>query len=35
MLLFREFEKDRRKMRLVGVRLSDLKPAEGKQVKLV
>jgi DNA polymerase IV (DinB-like DNA polymerase) len=33
-LLFREFEKDRRKMRLVGVRLSDLKPAEGKQVKL-
>jgi len=34
-LLFREFEKDRRKMRLVGVRLSDLKPAEGKQIKLV
>jgi len=34
-LLFREFEKDRRKMRLVGVRLSDLKPAQGKQVKLV
>jgi DNA polymerase IV (archaeal DinB-like DNA polymerase) len=33
-LLFREFERDRRKMRLVGVRLSDLKPAEGKQVKL-
>ena len=33
-LLFREFEKDRRKMRLVGVKLSDLKPAEGKQVKL-
>jgi DNA polymerase IV (DinB-like DNA polymerase) len=33
-LLFREFEKDRRKMRLVGVRLSDLRPAEGKQVKL-
>jgi len=33
-LLFREFEKDRRRMRLVGVRLSDLKPAEGKQVKL-
>ncbi len=33
-LLFREFEKDRRKMRLVGVRLSDLKPSEGKQVKL-
>jgi DNA polymerase IV (DinB-like DNA polymerase) len=34
-LLFREFEKDRRRMRLVGVRLSDLKPAEGKQVRLV
>ena len=33
-LLFREFEKDRRKMRLVGVRLSHLKPAEGRQVKL-
>jgi DNA polymerase IV (DinB-like DNA polymerase) len=33
-LLFREFEKDRRKMRLVGVRLSDLKPAEGRQAKL-
>src|SRR6266566_2503296 len=33
-LLFREFEKDRRKVRLVGVRLSDLKPAEGKQIKL-
>src|SRR5947199_1367497 len=33
-LLFREFEKDRRKMRLVGVRLSDLKPSEGMQVKL-
>jgi DNA polymerase IV (DinB-like DNA polymerase) len=33
-MLFREFEKDRRRMRLVGVRLSDLKPAEGKQVKL-
>ena len=34
-LLFREFEKDRRKMSLVGVKLSDLKPAEGKQVRLV
>jgi len=33
-LLFREFEKDRRKVRLVGVRVSDLKPSEGKQVKL-
>ena len=33
-LLFREFEKDRRKIRLVGVKLSDLKPAEGKQAKL-
>ena len=33
-LLFREFEKERRKRRLVGVKLSDLKPAEGKQVKL-
>src|SRR3989442_10381178 len=33
-LLFREFEKDRRKMRLVGVRLSDLKPADGEQVEL-
>ncbi|HZY47278.1 MAG TPA: DNA polymerase IV, partial [Candidatus Bathyarchaeia archaeon] len=33
-LLFREFERDRRKMRLVGVRLSDLKPAEGKQERL-
>lgn len=33
-LLFREFEKDRRKMRLVGVKLSDLKPAEGKQIRL-
>jgi DNA polymerase IV (archaeal DinB-like DNA polymerase) len=33
-LLFREFEKDKRKMRLVGVKLSDLKPAEGKQVRL-
>jgi len=32
--LFREFEKDRRRMRLVGVRLSDLKPAEGKQERL-
>ena len=33
-LLFREFEKDKRKMRLVGVKLSDLKPAEGKQARL-
>jgi len=32
--LFREFERDQRRIRLVGVRLSDLKPAEGKQVKL-
>ena len=32
--LFREFERDPRRIRLVGVRLSDLKPAEGKQVKL-
>ncbi len=32
--LFREFEKDRRKIRLVGVRLSDLKPAKGKQATL-
>jgi len=32
--LFREFEKDRRRIRLVGVKLSDLKPAEGKQVRL-
>ncbi len=31
-VLFQEFEKDRRKIRLVGVRVSDLKPAEGKQV---
>ncbi len=32
--LFREFENDRRRIRLVGVRLSDLKPAQGKQAKL-
>lgn len=32
--LFREFERDRRKMRLVGVKLSDLKPAEGRQARL-
>jgi len=32
--LFREFESDKRRVRLVGVRLSDLKPAQGKQVKL-
>ncbi len=33
-MLFREFERDPRKVRLVGVRLSDLKPAEGHQVRL-
>jgi DNA polymerase IV (archaeal DinB-like DNA polymerase) len=33
-LLFREFEKDRRRIRLVGAKLSDLKPAAGKQTKL-
>lgn len=33
-LLFREFERDLRKFRLVGVRLSDLRPSEGRQVKL-
>lgn len=33
-LLFREFEKDPRKFRLVGVRLSDLKPSEGRQERL-
>ncbi len=33
-LLFREFEADRRKIRLVGVRLSDLKPAQGQQARL-
>ncbi len=32
--LFREFERDPRKIRLVGVRLSDLRPAEGRQVRL-
>ena len=32
--LFREFERDPRRIRLIGVRLSDLKPADGKQVKL-
>ena len=32
--LFREFEKDRRRIRLIGARLSDLKPAEGKQTHL-
>src|SRR5437867_1865039 len=32
--LFREFEKDRRRIRLVGAKLSDLKPAEGKQARL-
>jgi DNA polymerase IV (archaeal DinB-like DNA polymerase) len=33
-LLFREFENDRRKVRLIGVKVSDLKPARGKQAKL-
>ncbi|HEX4920774.1 MAG TPA: DNA polymerase IV [Candidatus Bathyarchaeia archaeon] len=33
-LLFREFEKDRRRIRLVGVKLHDLKPAQGKQTRL-
>lgn len=33
-LLFREFEQDSRKFRLVGVRLSGLRPSEGRQVKL-
>jgi DNA polymerase IV (archaeal DinB-like DNA polymerase) len=33
-LLFREFEKDRRRIRLVGVKLSDLKPSEGRQARL-
>jgi DNA polymerase IV (DinB-like DNA polymerase) len=32
--LFTEFEKDRRRIRLVGARLSDLKPAEGRQTRL-
>jgi DNA polymerase IV (archaeal DinB-like DNA polymerase) len=32
--LYREFEKDRRRIRLVGVRLSDLKPTKGKQATL-
>src|SRR5947208_15209560 len=32
--LFREFEKDRRRIRLVGARLSDLKPAQGRQTRL-
>ncbi len=32
--LFREFERDKRRIRLVGVRLSDLKPAKGRQVTL-
>ena len=32
--LFREFEKDRRRIRLVGAKLSDLKPAEGRQTRL-
>src|SRR2546428_222477 len=33
-LLFREFENDRRKVRLVGVRLSGLRPADGQQARL-
>jgi len=32
--LFREFEKDKRRIRLVGARLSDLKPVEGRQTRL-
>ena len=33
-LLFQEFAKDKRRIRLVGVKVHDLKPAEGKQAKL-
>ena len=33
-LLFQEFVGDRRKIRLVGVKVSDLKPVQGKQAKL-
>jgi DNA polymerase IV (DinB-like DNA polymerase) len=33
-LLFREFARDRRKIRLIGVKVSDLKPSAGKQAKL-
>ncbi len=33
-LLFKEFVGDRRRIRLVGVKVSDLKPIEGKQAKL-
>ena len=33
-LLFREFARDRRKIRLIGVKVSDLKPGAGKQAKL-
>ena len=33
--LFREFERDPRKVRLVGVRLSGLKHAEGRQSRLL
>src|SRR6058998_3910423 len=33
-LLFQEFAGDRRRIRLVGVKVSDLKPVEGKQAKL-
>lgn len=32
--LFREFEKDRRRIRLVGAKLSDLEPSKGKQIRL-
>ena len=32
--LFREFAKDRHRIRLVGAKLSDLKPAEGQQTRL-
>jgi len=34
LLLFKEFVGDRRRIRLVGVKVSDLKPIEGKQAKL-
>ena len=34
-LLFREFERDRRRIRLVGAKLSDLKQAAGKQTRLL
>jgi DNA polymerase IV (DinB-like DNA polymerase) len=32
--LFREFEQDRRRIRLVGAKLSDLKPVKGRQTRL-